>query len=172
MTANIRKTVFNVLIVYAAFLAQSLIFENVSIFGASPNILIAVLILISVGSSPYMAVICGAFGGLLEDALCARLFGMHILAYMYLAAATALTADEKSGNSPLLFAWVCFVYTALFGVASALAAAMIGVGADIGKIAASVFVRGGFSAVTGFLTVLASQRRKRKKMQPRGSESI
>lgn len=167
----IKKIVLNMLVVYAAYLAQSLIFENIVIFGVSPNVLISVLIIISVGASPYVAAICGAFGGLLEDALCARLFGMHILAYLYLAAATALTADEKSGNSPLLFAWVCFTYTALFTVASALAAAMVGVGADVGKIAASVFVRGGFSAAAAFAEVLITQCGKKKRTLPKGSES-
>ena len=147
--------------VYAAFLLQSVIFDNFRFFSAAPNILIAFLIIVSVGSTPGFAAAYGAFGGMITDVLCGRIFGISILAYMYLSYAVSATVDSGSVNSPLIMGWIGFVYTALFQIIYSFSYSVMN--PAIPFSVSSVFVKSIFSAFAAIIWVYLNNLKNRKK---------
>lgn len=141
------------LLVYAAYLVQSIIIENVSLFSVTPNLLIAVVIIASVAISPAKAAVLGGFAGLLYDSMCGRLFGVHIIMYMYLALAVSCTAEKSFKNSPLLMGWIAFVYTVMFRLVVFTGLWLVGSARGFGAVGADIVVKGIFSAVVALIFV-------------------
>ena len=140
--------------IYLAFLAQSLIFENINIAAASPDIVITAVILAALFYSIPTAAALGAFIGLVTDAVCGRLFGVYTLIYMYLAISVGAIADKRINNSPLIMAWICFLYTALYEILKYLILILLGIEQSISMLGADIVVKGIFSAVFALLFVL------------------
>lgn len=163
MVKKVGKTIG----IYIAFLLQSLMLENTSIFSSTPDILLTAIIIVSIGSKCNEAVVYGAFGGLLIDFLCGRLFGVYTITYMYLALAVSFTADKRVVNSPIFAAWSCFAYTAIFEVVSSIVLSLVGRGKSIGMISTDVLVKGIFSAVFTVLFIMIVEHIKKRKQTPK-----
>ena len=88
------KYVWKALGIYLAFLLQSLVFENLRIFSCSPDILVAVVIIVAVSEDFVPASILGGFAGLLCDVMYGEVFGISILLYIYLSLLVSLAADK------------------------------------------------------------------------------
>lgn len=157
------KYVWKTLGIYLAFLLQSLVFEGWKIFDCSPDLLIAVVIVIAVSEDFVPASVLGAFAGLLIDVMYGEVFGINILLYMYLALIVSIASDSKSTNSPLIMSWVCFISVAATEILIALLKAAMGLNLSAGQICANVFVKGIFAALFAFCIVLVSQHIKNRK---------
>ena len=91
------KSLLRVFGIYAAFLLQSLIFENINILSSTPDITVTAVIFAAVLCTPPEATALGAFAGVLTDAVCGRFFGVYTLLYMYLAACISHAVSKKTG---------------------------------------------------------------------------
>lgn len=136
------KYVKKIAIIYGVFLLQSLIFENINIFSVSLNIMPAVLIIISLHSNPTEAALLGAFGGLLTDVVCSRVFGVHIILYMLLAGLISAFINRNINNSPLIMGGACFMFSSLYTVAYSLIPILSGYSINIGSIASDIAING------------------------------
>ena len=157
------KYVWKTLGIYLAFLIQSLIFENLKIFSSSPDLLIAVVIIMAVSEDFVPASVLGAFAGLLIDVMYGQAFGINILLYMYLALIVSIASNSKSANSPLIMSWVCFVSVAATEILVVLLKAAMGWKLTAGQICANIFVKGVFAAVFALCAVLVVQYFKNRK---------
>ena len=157
--------------IYIVFLFQSLIFENIRIFACTPDILLAVVIVLSVSSDLKWAAVLGGLAGLLKDVMYAEVFGINTLVYMYLGILVSLAVDKKSDNSPLIMGWISFVCITLMQIVMALLKSMFGNPSSVGFLTANIFVKGIFGAVFAFLYVLLREKAaKRKKKALLGEE--
>lgn len=149
--------------IYIVFLLQSLIFENIRIFSCPPDILIAVVILLSVSSDITSAALLGGFAGLLTDVMYGKVLGINILTYMYLGLLVSLAVDKKSDNSPLIMGWISFVCIALMEIVVTLLKSMFGYPSSVGFLTANIFVKGIFGAVFAFLYVLLREKAEKRR---------
>lgn len=156
--------------IYIAFILQSLLLENIKIFSCSPDLILACVIIFAVSQDFITASIMGAFAGLLKDALYARVFGMNILIYMYLAILVSISVDKKNDNSPLIMSWILFVCTASFEIALTLFKYMLGYASSMGYLGTNIMVKGLFCAIFAFLYVLARQNIKRRRENKNSSQ--
>lgn len=145
-----------------AFLAQTLIFENIKIFSCSPDILVTAIIICSVSTDWVRAAFLGGFVGLLMDSLCARVFGVNIIIYMYLALIVSAMVGNRTENSPLLMSWVVFVAIAAKEIVIAIFKTMFGYSSSLSFLGSAVFVKGLFGAVFTLLFVLVYHKLKLK----------
>lgn len=159
------KYIWKAVGIYLAFLAQSLIFENINIFSSSPDILLTVLIICCVSLDFPAASIMGAFAGIMMDAMYGKVFGVNTLIYMYLALLISIAADKKNDNSPLIMSWICFISITLMEVVVAILQAILGAGASMSGLLAGIFVKGLFAAIFALLYTLLSQFLKKRRAQ-------
>jgi len=150
--------------IYAAFLAQSLIFENINIFPCPPDMLLTVLVIISVSVEFPAASALGAFAGILTDVMYGNVFGVKTLLYMYLALAVSIAVDKKNCNSPLIMSWICFVSIAAKEIVLAGLKAVFGYAVSISYLTASVFVKGIFGAIVTLGIVLLQQHIRNRRL--------
>ncbi len=140
--------------IYLAFLAQSLIFENIKILSCSPDILIVAIIMCSVSAETLQAALLGAMAGLFADALYGSIFGINTLIYMYLAIAVSASVRASTDNSPVLMSWVTFVSVTVLEIILTLLKSMFGYTVSVGFLGANILIKGGFGALFAFLFVL------------------
>ena len=157
------RIVLKTLGIYFAFLIQSLFFENLKLFSCSPDILVAVVIIIAVSESFVAASVMGAFAGLLIDVMYGQVFGINILLYMYLALIVSIAADKKNLNSPLIMSWVCFVSIAAMEIVVSILKFGIGSNLTLGLIVSNIFVKGIFAALFALVFVLLTLKREKKR---------
>lgn len=157
------KYVWKALGIYLAFLLQSLVFENLRIFSCSPDILVAVVIIVAVSEDFVPASILGGFAGLLCDVMYGEVFGISILLYIYLSLLVSLAADRKNLNSPLIMSWVCFASVASSEIVIAIFKAAMGNALSFGQLCTNIFVKGLFAALFALCFVLIVQYIKKKK---------
>lgn len=158
------KYLWRALGIYAAFLAQSLVFENINIFPCCPDILLTVLIISCVSVNFTGASALGAFAGMLVDTMYGNVFGVKTLVYMYLALVVSISVDKKSDNSPLIMGWICFVSIAVKELVLAALKAMLGYGLSISYLASNIFVKGIFGAVFALTFVLLQQYARKRRL--------
>ena len=151
--------------IYAAFLLQSLLFENLKIFSCSPDIVIAVLVICSVLIDFVPASILGAFVGVLEDSMYGGVFGINLLIYMYFALLVSIAADKRSSNSPLIMSWISFISVAAMEIVLAVMKAVFGISSSIALTCANIFVKGVFAAVFSLCFVLLVQYIKKRRQE-------
>lgn len=157
------RIVLKTLGIYFAFLLQSLFFENLKLFSCSPDILVAVVIIVAVSESFVAASTMGAFAGLLIDVMYGQVFGINILFYMYLALIVSIAADKKNLNSPLIMSWVCFVSIAAMEIVVSILKFGIGSNLTLGLIVSNIFVKGIFAALFALIFVLLTLKREKKR---------
>lgn len=157
------KYLWKVIGIYLAFLAQSLLFENINILSVSPDILLAVLIMCSVSLDFAPASVMGAFAGVLMDVMYGSVFGVKTLAYMYLALLVSIAVDKKNDNSPLIMSWICFISITIMEITLALLKAILGGGFSIKYLVSGIFVKGVFAALFALLYTLVHQYLKKRK---------
>ena len=155
------KYLWKLLGIYLAFLAQSIIFENIKILSCSPDILIVAIIMCSVSAGTLQAALLGGAAGLFADALYGNVFGINILIYMYLAIAVSISVHESTDNSPLLMSWVTFVSVTVLEIVLTLFKSMFGFTVSIGFLGANILIKGGFGALFALLFVLVYHRIKK-----------
>lgn len=85
-----RKLAFSIFAAVISVILQEAIFNDLRVFGAKPNILLAVIVLISMSSEPTFAMFLGLFSGLAVDVSFGRYLGFYALVYMYVCFLTAL----------------------------------------------------------------------------------
>ncbi len=144
--------------IYLAFIAQSLIFENIKILSCSPDVLIVAIIMCSVSLNTVPAALIGGFAGLLSDALFGKIFGLNILLYMYLAIFVSMAVSEKTENSPLLMSWVTFASVTVMEVVLMLFKTMFGYSVSMGFLGTNILIKGVFGAVFTLLFVWLQQK--------------
>lgn len=164
------KYALKILGIYLAFLAQSLIFENIKILSCSPDILIVAIIMCSVSAGTLQAAFLGGMAGLFADALYGSIFGVNILIYMYLAIAVSVAVNEKTENSPLLMAWATFVAVTALEVILTMFKSMLGYTVSVGFLGANILIKGGFGALFALLFVLIYHKIKASKSKRTTSE--
>ena len=155
--------------IYLAFLMQTLIFEKITIFLCSPDILVTAIIICAVSLDFMKAASLGAFAGLLLDAICGRVFGINVLVYMYLAIFVSIAVEKRTENSPLLMSWVVFIAIAALEISLAVLKSILGYHFSIGFTITAVFVKGIFGAVFALLFVLANNKIKKRIIKKTGS---
>lgn len=155
--------VIKFLLVYVSFLLQSLVFSDVKILSVSPDLLVITIILTAIFSDSTLALILGAFGGLLEDVMCGNFFGESLITYAYVALICALLVDKKNLNSPVIMAWISFVCTTLYVVFKGVFYAFFSKGMLISYIGKSILVNGVFSIVVAFVSVLITEKIKERR---------
>ena len=148
------KYLLKLLGVYLAFLAQSIIFENIKILSCSPDILIVAIIMCSVSAGPVQAALLGGMAGLFADVLYGNIFGINTLIYMYLAIAVSLSVHESTDNSPLLMSWVTFASVTVLEIILTLLKSMFGFTISIGFLGANILIKGGLGAIFALVFVL------------------
>ena len=145
--------------IYIAFLIQSIIISNVRILSITPDLFSIVIVLTAVYCSCTEACFIGAFGGILIDVICGRVFGVNTLIYMYLALIIAFFVDKKHSNSPVIF--VCITF---FQMIKSLLYYFAGHVVSIGYIGKSILVNGVialvFTVVCVFIIVKKSSKIK------------
>lgn len=163
------KYLWKVIGVFAAFLLQSLVFENLNILSSSPDILLTVIIMISVSLDFTWASAVGAFAGIIMDSMYGSVFGVKTLMYMYLALLVSIAADKKNDNSPLIMGWICFISITVMEITMAIINAIIGSPIKFTYLIADIFVKGIFSAVFAILYTLATECVKKRKQKGKDS---
>lgn len=148
------KYALKILGIYLAFLAQSLVFENIKILSCSPDILVVAIIMCSVSAGTLQAALLGLVAGLFADALYGSVFGINILVYMYLAIAVSVSVQESVDNSPLIMSWVTFASVTVLEIILTLFKSMFGFSVSVGFLGANILVKGGFGALFTLLFVL------------------
>ncbi|MBQ7445500.1 MAG: hypothetical protein IJS71_06160 [Clostridia bacterium] len=83
------KIVFSVFAAALAIFVQEAFFNDLRIFGTKPNILLALLVLISMSSDGTFSMFLGLFSGLAVDISLGRYIGFYGLIYMYFCIITA-----------------------------------------------------------------------------------
>ena len=154
------KLFLKMLGVYLAFLGQSIIFENIKILSCSPDILIVAIIICAVSSDMLKAALIGGFAGLLTDVMCANIFGLNTLIYMYLAIIVSCIVSDRIQNSPLLMGWTVFSGIVIYEVLLTLLKTMFGYSVSVAFLGANILVKGLFGAIFALLFVIVSQKIK------------
>ena len=157
------RIAYKTLGIYFAFLLQSLFFENLRIGSCSPDLLLAVLVIVAVSEDFVPAAILGAFTGLLTDVMYGRVFGINILFYMCLALLVGIAADKKNSNSPLIMSWICFVSIAAMEIVLGILKTGMGRKISLGMVCTNVFVKGIFAALFALGFVLVMLKIKKRK---------
>ncbi len=157
------KYLWKVLGIYLAFLAQSIIFEDIKILSCSPDILVVAIIMCSVSAGVLPAALIGGFAGLVADALYGNIFGINILIYMYLAIGVSLAVNDNTDNSPLLMSWVTFSAVAIMEIVLTVFKTLFGYPVTIGFLGANILVKGVFGAIFALAFVVLHQRIKNAK---------
>ncbi len=85
-----RKLVFSAILAFTALILQESIFNDLRIMGTKPNLVLAVIVLISMSSEPRFAMFLGLFSGLASDVAFGRYLGFYALIHMYICFLTAL----------------------------------------------------------------------------------
>ncbi len=133
--------------VYAAYLVQTLILNEIKIFGCSPDVITVVLVIFAVSEGYMLSAAMGGFAGFLTDTLSGRLFGVNTLILMYFALTVSLLTDKRSENSPVI---VCFVYLVSVAAKEILLAVikiLLGYSVPIGHLCADILVEGIFGGI-------------------------
>ena len=156
--------------IYVAFLLQSLLFENLKMFSCSPDIMLALVIVFSVSLDFVPAAVLGAFAGLLVDVMYASVFGINLLAYMFLALLVSLATDRKIANSPLIMSWVSFVSVAAMEIVSTALKYVIVEPQKMSLLFANIFVKGLLAAIFALSFVLAVQYIEKRKQNKNKSK--
>ena len=164
------KSLLRVFGIYAAFLLQSLIFENINILSSTPDIVVTAVIFTAVLCTPPEATALGAFAGVLTDAVCGRFFGLYTLLYMYLAAFISHAVSKNTGNSPVICAWAVFVCSTVYEILCYMGQILFTGYKSVSELGADIFVKGLFSAIFAFLAVLiinGIEKKKKNKTMPK-----
>lgn len=157
------KKIWKYIAVYAAFLAQSIIFEDIKIFSCTPDILTAAVILAVFYTGHAEAACMGAFAGLIKDAVCGSLFGVNLLLYMYFALAVSLIFNKSSINSPVIMGLNSFGAVFAFKSMIFVFAMLTGRAIPIKMMLLNVFVNSVFASLVAFLFVFLLQTAKRRR---------
>jgi len=157
------KGLLKILGIYAVFLLQSLIFENINIFSITPDILLAAVIFTAISGNVPFAALAGGFSGLLTDAVCGRFFGVYTLLYMYLACTVAYLTDKSTANSPLLCAWAGFVSVSAYKIMCSVVLLLFGIYKPFSGLGADIFVNGLLTALFIFIMVLILNKSEKSK---------
>ena len=128
--------------VYAAYLVQALILNEIKIFGCSPDIISVALVILAVSEGYMLSAALGSFAGLVTDALSGRLFGINTLILMYFALSVSLLTDKKSENSPVILSFIYFASILAKGILLAIIKIMLGYSMPIGHLCADILVKG------------------------------
>lgn len=99
------KALFLILI----FIIQSTLAQYISIFGVTPNLIIAAVIAVALSSEPVEAAVLAAATGIVFDLMFGRVFGISTLLYMYLALLSRAMLEfmyEKTLISTMLITFV------------------------------------------------------------------
>lgn len=148
--------------IYIAFLIQSIILSNVRIVSITPDLLSIAIVLTAVYCSCAEACFIGAFGGILIDVICGRVFGVNTLIYMYLALITAFFVDKKHTNSPIIMGWVIFVCITFFQMIKSLLYYFAGHVISIGHLGKSILVNGVIALVFTVICVFVIEKKSSK----------
>ena len=150
--------------IYIIFLLQSIIFENIKILSVTPNLLLAAVIIAAVFLNDTQAALLGAFAGLLTDVVCSRVFGVHIILYMLLAAAVSHFVNKGVYNSPIFMGLCSFEFSAAYIVVESVLPTIFGYSVNLGRIAADILICGIISFVAAFVfTYILNKAEARKK---------
>ena len=133
--------------VYAAYLMQTLILNEIKIFGCSPDIISVALVICAVSEGYMLSAAIGGFAGLLTDTLSGKLFGINTLILMYFALAVSLLTDKKSENSPVIVSFIYFVSIAAKEALLAVIKMLLGFSLPIGHLCADILVKGIFGVI-------------------------
>lgn len=133
--------------VYAAYLVQTLVLNEIKIFGCSPDIVSVVLVILAVSEGYMLSAAIGSFAGLLTDTLSGKLFGMNTLILMYFALSVSLLTDKKSQNSPVIVSFIYLVSIAAKETLLAVIKMLVGYSVPIGHLCADIFVKGIFGGI-------------------------
>ncbi len=116
------KYVYKFLALFLALVLQYTAIVKINIFGVSPDLVIVVLIVIAIISTPVEGATLGFLIGAVSDILFGRVFGINTLLCMYTAVGVRALIEAVYGNSAgvfSLFAFVfTFIYKLLFGLMS------------------------------------------------------
>ncbi len=152
------KLFLKILGVCLAFLAQSIVFENIKIFSASADILIVAIVIAAVSANTLSAALIGGIAGLLKDVICTGIFGVNILLYMYLAIIVSMVVNERTHNSPLLMSLVTFTAVTAYEIVLTMFKAMFGYDVSFSFLGSNILVNGIFGAIFALLFVLVYQK--------------
>ena len=133
--------------VYAAYLAQTLILNEIKILGCSPDIISVALVICAVSEEYMLSAAIGSFAGVLTDTLSGKLFGVNTLILMYFALSVSLLTDKKSENSPVIVSFVYFVSIAAKETLLAVIKMLLGYSVPIGHLCADILVKGIFGGI-------------------------
>ena len=133
--------------VYAAYLVQTLILNEIKIFGCSPDIISVALVICAVSEEYMLSAAIGSFAGVLTDTLSGKLFGINTLILMYFALCVSLLTDKKSENSPIIVSFIYFVSIAAKETLLAAVKMLLGYSVPIGHLCADILVKGIFGGI-------------------------
>ncbi len=168
------KLFLKIIGIYLAFLAQSIIFENIKILSCTPDILLVAVIISAVSSDTVKAALVGGVAGLLTDAMCGSIFGLNILVYMYLAIIVSVVVSDRIHNSPLLMSMVTFSTITVYETVLTVFKAMFGYNATITFLGMNILIKGLFGAIFSLLFVIIHQKiitLRNKRKIPAGEEN-
>ncbi len=146
--------------VYAAYLVQTLILNEIKIFGCSPDIISVALVIFAVSDGYMLSAALGSFAGVLMDALSGKLFGISTLIFMYFALSVSLLTDKKSENSPVIVSFIYFVSISAKEILLAIIKVMLGYSMPIGHLCADILVKGIFGGICVLIFVWWTYRKE------------
>ena len=158
--------------IYIVFLLQSTIFENIKILSVTPNILLPAVIVVAVFNRDTQSALLGAFAGLLTDVVCSRVFGVHTVLYMLVAAGVANFVSKSIYNSPIIMGVTCFEFSAAYILVNSVIPTVFGYSINFGNVATDILINSILSFICAFaFTFILNWFYKRKKRIPEVAES-
>ena len=147
----IIKVLKSAVAIYIVFLLQSIIFENIKILSVTPNILLAAVIIAAIFNSDTHSALLGAFAGLLTDVVCSRVFGIHIILYMLVAAVVSHFVNKGIYNSPLIMGVNSFEFSAIYILIYSVMPTVFGYSINIGNVATDILINAILSFICAFV---------------------
>ncbi len=148
-------SIFYVLLSFIiSLLLETTLFNRLAIYGAKPDFVLILVILISIRKGSMPGQLYGFIGGLLQDCLSYGVLGVRALVKAIIGFASGFLKNKLEENSPLLIMILVFLVTIFSGFLSAFAQAFFTSYTFLSHEAVRIVVSAGYNALLSPLVAM------------------
>lgn len=114
-------TVSTLIVLLISYILETTLLSSISFFGASPKLVLVIIICYSMVSGKEKGAIIGIISGFFVDIFSSGAFGINILLYTYSAAIAGALSDKVFGKNAITSVVITFIVSFIYGIIFALA---------------------------------------------------
>ncbi len=110
------STVIIAIILLISYVLETTLLSSINFFGASPSLILVVIICYSMMSGKEKGALLGLITGIIVDILSTGTFGINILLYTYSAAIAGALSNKIFGKNAITSVVITFIVSFVYGV--------------------------------------------------------